>query len=81
MRQFHAPGRVNLIGDHIDYMGGTVLPMAIDRGTDLWVRPRADRRIVAVSDNFSDLGEVVADMDAAQSRPEWEWVNYLVGVA
>jgi galactokinase len=81
MRQFHAPGRVNLIGDHIDYMGGTVLPMAIDRGTDLWVRPRADRRVVAVSDNFSDLGEVVADMDARRAHPEWEWVNYLVGVA
>ncbi len=81
MRQFHAPGRVNLIGDHIDYMGGTVLPMAIDRGTDLWVGARSDRRIVAVSDNFSELGEVVADMDAQQARPEWEWVNYLVGVA
>ncbi|HPE11345.1 MAG TPA: galactokinase [Actinomycetota bacterium] len=81
MRQFHAPGRVNLIGDHIDYMGGTVLPMAIDRGTDLWVEARSDRRIVAVSDNFSEVGEVVADIDAQQARPEWEWVNYLVGVA
>lgn len=81
MRRFHAPGRVNLIGDHTDYMGGTVLPMAIDRGTDLWVRPRQDRKIVAVSDNFQQMGQVVADVDAESVDARWDWVNYLVAVA
>lgn len=81
MRHFHAPGRVNLIGDHTDYLGGTVLPMAIDRGTDLWVRPRTDRNIVATSDNFAQDAQIVADVDAPEPVPEWGWVNYLVAVA
>lgn len=81
MRHFHAPGRVNLIGDHIDYMGGTVMPMAIDYGTDMWVVPRTDDRIVATSENFPDLGTVTADRDANAPDPAWDWVNYLVAVA
>jgi galactokinase len=81
MRHFHAPGRVNLIGDHIDYMGGTVLPMAIDRGTTVFAAPRDDGRIVGFSDNFPDLGEIVADVSADRPNPEWEWVNFVVAVA
>lgn len=81
MRHFHAPGRVNLIGDHIDYMGGTVLPMAIDYGTDVWVQERADGLIMAQSDNFADRGVITADSTADAAQELWGWVNYLVAVA
>ena len=36
-----APGRVNLIGEHTDYNGGTVLGVAIDRGVWVAVAPRS----------------------------------------
>ena len=40
---FFAPGRVNLIGDHTDYNGGLVLPVALSMGTFLTVSQRDDQ--------------------------------------
>ena len=73
-----APGRVNLIGDHTDYTGGLVLPMAIDRHTTI-VFERGDE-VSATSSNFD--GEVrfgLPVVDAAAVQPAWG--RYIAGVA
>jgi galactokinase len=80
MRLFQAPGRVNLIGDHIDYMGGTVMPMAIDRGTWLAADARDDRLISATSANLPEVGRVEVEMDGERPTPSAGWANYLVAM-
>jgi galactokinase len=78
-RLFHAPGRVNLIGEHTDYNEGFVLPIAIDRGTLVAARARGDRILRVHS---MDTGETaVADLDGHPPAPRGLWVDYVEGVA
>ena len=71
-----APGRVNLIGEHTDYNGGFVLPLALERATCLALRRRTDRRVVAVS---LEKGETTFDLGSLEKGNGW--AEYLKGVA
>lgn len=77
---FFAPGRVNLIGEHIDYNGGLVFPCAISQGTYAFVSKREDRLFNAYSMNFESLGIVSFSLDDLSYNPKHEWCNYVKGV-
>ncbi|HEX2722747.1 MAG TPA: galactokinase [Gemmatimonadaceae bacterium] len=72
-----APGRVNLIGEHTDYNGGEVLPIAIGRRTSIAMRPNGSGRSVAVSANEEDTGEFTSPHPARAGR----WWDYISGLA
>jgi galactokinase len=72
-----APGRVNLMGDHTDYNGGFVLPIAIDRDTHLAFRPRTDTQIRIVSEHGEPAEIDLADL----SHGDPPWSEYVRGVA
>ncbi len=72
-----APGRVNLIGDHTDYTGGMVLPMAIDRWTEIRGIP-ADT-ISLHSNDEPQPAELALHIDDPQ-HVEPHWARYVAGV-
>lgn len=77
-RIFAAPARVNLIGEHTDYTGGLVMPMAIDFRTLATVSAREDGRAVFYSDNYEE--EVSFELAALDRTPREHWSDYPMGV-
>lgn len=77
-RTFFAPGRVNLLGEHVDHSGGPSLALAVDRGTLVLGRPRADRRLRLHGERPGETVELSLDDLPAVRRGGWE--DYALGV-
>jgi galactokinase len=75
----HAPGRVNLIGDHTDYAQGLVLPMAIDLGTTVTLRP-GGTVVELTSADDREPAVVAIDSTDTPSEATPAWARYVAGV-
>lgn len=75
---FFCPGRVNLIGEHIDYNGGKVMPCAISLGTYLLVSKNTDKKIRLQCINFPETAAL--QLQSSYSKTGSEWFNYPLGV-
>ena len=80
VRYYFAPGRVNLIGEHIDYNGGNVFPCALSVGTYAAARKRKDSQIRMFSANFAMDGIKFASLDDMRPGPPGTWTNYIRGM-
>jgi galactokinase len=74
-----APGRVNLMGDHTDYNGGFVLPLAIPQSTEVEIAAGERRRVRIWSDQFASDGIVEYELGA--ERREHSWTDYVQGIS
>lgn len=75
-----SPGRINLIGEHIDYNGGHVFPCAITLGTMGAARKRDDHQLRFYSANFADEGIISVDLDNLHYNKQDQWTNFPKGV-
>jgi galactokinase len=76
-----APARVNLLGEHTDYTGGLVLPMAIPFHTVATITPRADAVYHFTSDLFPDTHTLTFADSRTLTRPaQRHWFDYPIGV-
>ncbi|MDR2130971.1 MAG: galactokinase [Odoribacteraceae bacterium] len=74
---YFAPGRVNLIGEHVDYNGGLVFPCALSFGTYLLAARRDDKKTAFTTLNFDHAA--TRDESAFTTKPA-TWEKYPLGV-
>lgn len=75
---FFAPGRINILGEHLDYNGGYVLPCALGLGTFLAIRRRKDKRVIMASAGYNEIFE--SELGHLPGKSSNYWWNYPLGV-
>lgn len=78
VQQFFCPGRVNLIGEHIDYLGGLVMPAAISMGITALIRTNNSNKISVHSTDFDET--IKLDLSALPSIKQNHWSDFVLGV-
>ena len=79
IHKFFSPSRINIIGEHIDYNGGKVLPCAISIGTYGIARKNDDEKFNITSLNIKPSYSLTKD-DFISYKTENTWANYVMGV-
>lgn len=79
LRCFSAAGRVNLIGEHIDYCGGRVFPAALNLNTTIVARKNSSDKIRLAATTLPD--RVTLDINSLDSYRDLSWGDYQAGVA
>lgn len=79
LRYYFSPGRINVIGEHIDYNGGLVFPCAISLGTYAVVSLRNDGKVVLYSEGVPKAGVITFDLNKELVKDN-SWTDYVKGV-
>lgn len=76
LREFIAPGRINIIGEHVDYLGGIVLPAAINLFIHAGIRfnQKKSYRLYSI-----DYGSYL-ELESIEKSNRFLWANYILGV-
>ncbi len=78
-RCFRAPARINIIGEHVDYLGGTVLPAAIDFSLEVLIEPTSGNSYELASFAYQNTVHFPVHQNL-EKNPNAPWADYVLGM-